>query len=318
MNDQPNIAISFFGLLVAVMIVMGGFAGIAWLASVVSRQRQPRDDQPTRFPAGIPFGLMGVAVALLMVALLGLFMVGFQSQPAPPRPPMPPMEVMKELAPVPLRVPVERVDQRQSSPEQIPGFAEAPTTAERPLATATPATDDKPLPDWTKSELTVLVDAQIPDVLLVQKSRPCATEVEAVGEVSSRAIFALKQRLAASYPGIDLWPMPVEVFQTHSFKQQFVQRKMHNFGSFEEPMFVAYVQFEDAPGIREPIIEAWQATQTDGLVKRYGIGFAIMTLSLAGISAALRASSSSSDKSRHRAAAIAIVLAVGVIAMFIA
>ena len=164
----------------------------------------------------------------------------------------------------------------------------------------------------------MLVDAQIPDVLLVRNSRPSATEIEAVTEARALAIIALRQRLAESYPDIASWTMPVAVFESHSFKKQFVQRKMHNFGSFEEPMFVAYVQFEDAPGIREPIIEAWQATQTDGLVKRYGIGFAIMTLSLAGISAILRASSSSVGPRRHRTVLIAIALAVLVAALTVA
>ena len=316
MNAQPNISVSFFGLLIVVMIVMGSFAGIAWLGHLVRRQQQSRDDQPTRFPSSIQFGLVGVAAALLIVAFLGLFVAGFKSQPAVPQSPMPPMEVARELAPLPQEVRIERVDQHQSSPERIP-LASEPATAERPLPTTPPAQPDKPLPEWTKHELTVLVDAQIPDVLLVRKSRPSATEAEAVTEARALAIVAMKQRLAPQYPEIESWPMPVQVFRTHAIKQEFVERKLHNFGSFEEPMFVAYVQFEDAPGIREPIIADWQASRMESLVQRFGIGFAIMTLSLAALSAGLRAFSSGVGQSRHRATAIAIALAVAVAALFV-
>jgi hypothetical protein len=198
------------------------------------------------------------------------------------------------------RITIEGEDGAKPSSENV--------TAE---AAPQPKTDR---PAWTAETEKVRKPGQIPDVLLVRKSELCANEAEAVREATALAIAALKRRLEETYPQMATWQMSEAAFRKHSQKQQFVEQQLHDFKSFEETMFTAFIQFEDSPQVRESLVHEWQLASVDQRIKFYGLGAGLAALGLGFVSSVLRIIGSEAGPSRQRAivAAVAIAAVAGV------
>lgn len=194
------------------------------------------------------------------------------------------------------RVTVEREDGAKPSTENV--------TAE---ATPQPKTDR---PAWTAETEKVRNPGHIPEVLLVRNSELCANEAEAVREATALAIAALKRRLEETYPQMATWHMSEAAFRKHSQKQQFVEQQLHDFKSFEETMFTAFIQFEDSPQVRESLVHEWQLASVDQRIKFYGLGAGLAALGLGFVSSVLRIIGSAAGPSRQRAIVAALTIAV--------
>lgn len=179
------------------------------------------------------------------------------------------------------------------------------TTSENPEATDR---DSERLPAWTKKEQTVLDAGEVPRVLFVETSGLYSTQDEAMAEAMKNSISKFRSRLAETYSKLAVQPVPESIFRNVSMQKVHIEKRMHSFGAYEEPMYRVYLQYLDSAEAREPVIEAWKSTFSSNRALQFGIGFGAMAALLGVVSAALRALSAAKG-SRSRAVMTALAFA---------
>lgn len=164
------------------------------------------------------------------------------------------------------------------------------------------------LPPWTKKKQTVIETGEVPHVLFVETSGLYSTQEEAMAEAMKNAISKFKLRLAETYSKLASQPVPENTFRNASMKQVYIEKRMHSFGAYEEPMYRVYLQYLDSAEAREPVIEAWKSTFASNRAMQYGVGFGVLAALLGVVSAGLRAISAAKG-SRGRAVMTALAFA---------
>ena len=162
---------------------------------------------------------------------------------------------------------------------------------------------------WTQRRKTILVDGAVPTVHFVEESGLFATQEEAIAEATAKSLQLLKNRFMETYDNLKDGDIPKDQFVAVSQKDLFVENRILKVGSFEEPMYRAFIKFEDSPHVREPIIEALEQTAVSGRVRIYVIGMAGVALALAFVSSVLRIITAEPSR-RSRAIVMATTLAV--------
>ena len=127
-------------------------------------------------------------------------------------------------------------------------------------------------------------------------------------EAMQQAIGKFRSRLAETYSNLAVQPVPEKIFRAASMKQVHVEKRMHSFGAYEEPMYRVYLQYLDSAETREPVIEAWKSTFAGNRAIQYGVGFGVLAALLGVVSAGLRAVSAAKG-SRGRAVMTALAFA---------
>jgi hypothetical protein len=168
--------------------------------------------------------------------------------------------------------------------------------------------DSELLPSWTKRAQTVLETGEVPRVIFVETSGLYSSEEEAMAEATKNAIGKFRSRLAETWSKLAVQPVPENIFRDASFQQVYVEKRMHSFGAYEEPMYRAYLQYLDSAEAREPVIEAWKSTFASNRALQFGIGFGALAALLGVVSAGLRALSAAKG-SRGRAVMTALAFA---------
>ena len=171
--------------------------------------------------------------------------------------------------------------------QPLPAFTAESSLFEAGFAAASDDSDStsenpKRLPSWTKHEQTVLATGEVPRVLFVETSGLYSTQDEAMSEAMKNALGKFRSRLAETYSDLAVQPMPENIFRNASMQQVHVEKRMHSFGAYEEPMYRVYLQ--------------------------YGIGFGVLAALLGVVSAVLRAVSATAG-SRGRAIMTALAFA---------
>lgn len=163
-------------------------------------------------------------------------------------------------------------------------------------------------PLWTKNKETIIATGEVPRVLFVETSGLYSTQEEAFAEATQNAISKFRSRLSETYRKLAVQPLPERIFQDASMQQVFIEKRMHSFGTYDEPMYRVYLQYMDSAETREPVIEAWKGTFASNRAMQYGIGFGVLTALLGVVSAGLRAVSAVKG-SRGRAVMTALAFA---------
>ena len=147
-----------------------------------------------------------------------------------------------------------------------------------PEKTASKETDNDSTqpPNWTKDKENTLTTGEVPHVLFVETSGLYSTQEEAMAEAMKNAISNFRSRLAATYSKLAVQPVPESVFRESSVQEFYVEKRMHSFGIYEEPMYRVYLQYMDSAEAREPVIEAWKSTFSSNQATRFGIGFGVL------------------------------------------
>jgi len=263
-----------------VLIIFGmlGLGAFIAFAGAMQRQRGRDDDDPQKRLRQLPNGMsllmmLGALVAVAVGLLVMLFFVG---SPVP-MPGVPVTETAIEI----------RAEPRTTT--QVEG---TPTAA----ADKKPAPDPE-LPEWARLSVQMVRPGLVPEMLFVCKSKLCVTEEEAQREALIEARSVLKQRMAGAYPKMNWALIPESVFRQYSQRQTYVQRRMHDFKTFESEMFTAYIQFEDSPQVRENIIAEWERSDLATRIEEYILIGGATILGLGGLSGALRFAASRSRRS---------------------
>ena len=168
--------------------------------------------------------------------------------------------------------------------------------------------DSTQLPLWTKDKETTLTTGEVPHVLFVETSGLYSTQEEAMAEAMKNALSNFRSRLAGTYSKLAIQPVPESVFRESSVQEFYVEKRMHNFGIYEEPMYRVYLQYMDSAEAREPVIEAWKRTFSSNQATQFGIGFGALAALLGVLSAGLRAVSAAKG-SRGRVTMTALAFA---------
>ena len=163
-------------------------------------------------------------------------------------------------------------------------------------------------PNWTKDKETTLTTGEVPHVLFVETSGLYSTQEEAMAEAMKNALSNFRSRLAGTYSKLAIQPVPESVFRESSVQEFYVEKRMHSFGIYEEPMYRVYLQYMDSAEAREPVIEAWKRTFSSNQATRFGIGFGALAALLGVLSAGLRAVSAAKG-SRGRVTMTALAFA---------
>lgn len=166
----------------------------------------------------------------------------------------------------------------------------------------------KSLPSWTKRKQTILESGEVPTVLFVETSGLYSTQEEAMAEATKHAVENFRSRLAETYRKLAVQPVPEHIFKEASLQKFHVEKRMHSFGTYEEPMYRVYLEYLDSAAAREPVIEAWKSTFASNRAMQYGIGFGVLAALLGVVSAGLRAVSAAKG-SRGRAVMTALAFA---------
>lgn len=129
-----------------------------------------------------------------------------------------------------------------------------------------------------------------------------------MAEATKKAISKFRSRLAETYRKLAVQPVPENIFQDASVQKVHIEKRMHSFGSYEEPMYRVYLEYLDSAATREPVIEAWKSTFASNRAMQYGVVFGLFAVGLGAISAGLRAVSAAKG-SRGRAVMTALAFA---------
>jgi hypothetical protein len=302
-------AVSVVGLLV--LMVFGTIA-VAFVVLLV-RVFSPRDAVPHRemhMPHRHRSGA-GPAVATLLAGfvLLGLLLVG--SWTAARR------EVAQPAATVTIVHPSQRTvvhsERIETVPEEAPLGSDAVPEDAAELTVGVPEDgipDNSGLPEWTGTPERTLMKGQVPTVRRVVQSGLYATQDEATQAAMQQVQSELRGRLSANYPQLASWIIPLETINVHSVKQQYVEVRQTQFGDVSEPMYQVWLQYEDSPHVRDPIIAEWERSAVDGRSTLYVAGAGLLALLLGTVSAGTRMLIAPRG-SKGRAAFATVALGVG-------
>lgn len=317
-----QMAVSFIGLIVLIFVVALAVAFVV----VVVRVFSPRDDAPhrgTHMPHRHRSGA-GPVVALLLagVVLLGLLVVGSWvtvakvevAQPATAT------DVVGET-----QVAVVRSERIEAVPEGgewetegVPedGMWETEDGTVRIAAVTEDGGSAVPsLPEWTSIPEKTLAAGQVPTVRRVVQSGLYATQDEASRAAMRLVQSELRTRLSASYPQFASWTIPLKTIETHCVKQKYVGVRQTQFGEVSEPMYQVWLQYEDSPHVRDPIIAEWERSAVDGRSKLYIAGAGLLALLLGTVSAGTRMLiAPKGSKGRAAFATVALGLGTGLAA----
>jgi hypothetical protein len=144
------------------------------------------------------------------------------------------------------------------------------------------------LPAWTHEPETTLVAGQVPTVRRVVSSGLYATQDEATQAACLKVQNELRSRLAPSYPQLADWTIPQPTLQMHCIRQTHVEVRETQFGQFKEPMYQVWLQYEDSPHVREPIVAEWERSAVDGRTVLFAAGAGLAALFLGTVSAGVR------------------------------
>lgn len=163
-------------------------------------------------------------------------------------------------------------------------------------------------PLWTKKKETTVATGEVPHILFVETSGLYSTQEEAMAEAMKNSISKFRSRLAETYSKLAVQPVPENIFRNVSMQKVHIEKRMHSFGAYEEPMYRVYLQYLDSAEAREPVIEAWKSTFSSNRALQFGIGFGALAALLGVVSAGLRALSAAKG-SRGRAIMTALAFA---------
>lgn len=268
---------------------------LLWMILRTLTGRSHRSHQPAAEHSPTPHPRSVLAPMLLFVSLLvaGVVMVGVLT--------LAPYQMVQEDSPMTAMhdpAPVALVD---TSTEEVGSAATEQASNETDSDSVQP-------PLWTKNKETIIATGEVPRVLFVETSGLYSTQEEAFAEAKQNAISKFRSRLSETYRKLAVQPLPERIFQDASMKQVFIEKRMHSFGTYDEPMYRVYLQYMDSAETREPVIEAWKGTFASNRAMQYGIGFGVLTALLGVVSAGLRAVSAVKG-SRGRAVMTALAFA---------
>lgn len=317
--------VSYIGLLIFGIIAIVALSFLAMiLRSLTGRTHRGHQPAGEGNPAAHPRSVL--APVLLFVGLLvaGVVMVGFLTVvPYQMRGSSGPVSAQYESNDVEFLTD-ESVHEVQGDIPASPSGTEESEGEERDTIlvgdnSQTASDAPKSLPSWIKREQTILATGEVPTVLFVETSGLYSTQEEAMTEAMKNAISQFRSRLAKTYRKLAVQPVPEKIFKDASMKQVFIEKRMHSFGAYEEPMYRVYLQYMDSAAAREPVIEAWKSTFSSNRAIQYGVVFGIFAVGLGVVSAGLRAVSAAKG-SRGRAVMTALAFAgLGLVGlMFIA
>lgn len=195
-------------------------------------------------------------------------------------------------------------------PVPQPGDKTEPASERSETAVADEGRETDPLPEWTAVPEKTLADGHVPTVRRVIRSGLYATEEEARHVAYAKVESDLRSRLASSYPALAGWKIPHQTLMAHSIRENHVEVRDMKFGEFQEPMYQVWVQYEDSPHVREPIIAEWNRSAVGGRTILIAAGAGIVALLLGAVSAGFRTLIAPPGH-RGRPALAAAVLGVG-------
>jgi|GEM_PF-1961245 len=279
-------AISIVGLFALMLMGAVGIACVLLLVRAFSPgERTPREhaQMPHRQRSGA-----GPVVALLLagIVLLGLLLVGSWSTVAR-------HETARTVTQTATHVSADMDSQRAGgrserietvSREAVPEDGRADVDVVREDG----AVDDPGLPEWTKTPERTLVEGQVPTVRRVVQSGLYATQEEATRAAALQVQRELRARLSESYPQFASWNIPATTVETYSIKQRYAEERETQFGEFREPMYQVWLQYEDSPHVRDPIIAEWERSAVAGRSQLFVVGAGLLALLLGTVSAGTR------------------------------
>ena len=307
-------SVSFMGLLIFGIL---GVVALSFMATILRTLtgRTHRGHQPAREGSPVAHPRSVLAPVMLFVGLLiaGVVLVGVFT--------LAPYQMKESSSPVSARyksnevelLPDSRVSEDAGDTPESPGVsedsnAETGNTILASDGSETASEAPKSLPSWTKRKQTILASGEVPTVLFVEKSGLYSTQEEAMAEATKHAIDNFRSRLAETYHKLAIQPVPEHIFKEASIQKFHVEKRMHSFGTYEEPMYRVYLEYLDSAATREPVIEAWKSTFASNRAMQYGIGFGVLAALLGVVSAGLRAVSAAKG-SRGRAVMTALAFA---------
>ena len=175
--------------------------------------------------------------------------------------------------------------------------------------------DVSSLPYWTKTVEQTVTAGQVPTVRRVVQSGLYATQDEASRAAMLQVRGDLRARLSESYPQFASWTIPLNTIETHCVKQKYVEVRQIEFGEVSEPMYQVWLQYEDSPHVRDPIIAEWERSAVDGRSRLYVAGAGLLALLLGTVSAGTRMLiAPKGSKGRAAFATVALGLGAGLAA----
>ncbi|MBI1313905.1 hypothetical protein GC176_21640 [bacterium] len=340
-------AISFVGLLILIVVVGVGAAFVLTVTRMLTQRDVEEHVEVVRRPRREP-GLGALTVFLFAGAvLLGLFLLGswvvvrtdHATEWSPPRPgtmgswsvaradhatvtrvasseggvPSPVTVVTAErdqtIPQVPEKLPHETVPETRVVETEDDSSAAA-AVAERGASESDAPANGSGLPAWTQTPEQTLTTGQVPTVRRVIQSGLYASQDEADRVAYQKLQSELRARLAGSYPQLASWTIPQPTLQACCVKQTHVEVRETQFGQYKEPMYQVWLQYEDSPRVREPIVAEWERSAVDGRTFLFASGAGFIALFLGTVSAGVRMMIAPSGR-RGRAALATLALGVG-------
>ena len=311
-------ALSFFGLLA--LIVVGSIA--AAFAVILVRIFSPRDAAPYR-EANMPRrhrSGSGPVVAMLFagVVLLGLLVVGSWVTVARVDTVVVDQSAMRTETVQKAQQGVAHTVRVEAVPEDGRGGSDTVSEGGSVAGDTVPENgwaDASSLPHWTKTAEQTVTTGQVPTVRRVVQSGLYATQDEASRAAMLQVRGELRTRLSEGYPQFASWTIPLNTIETHCVKQKYVEVRQIQFGEVSEPMYQVWLQYEDSPHVRDPIIAEWERSAVDGRSRLYVAGAGLLALLLGTISAGTRMLiAPKGSKGRAAFATVALGLGTGLAA----
>jgi hypothetical protein len=290
--------ISMMGLLVFGLIGLGFLFMLAMiLRTFTGRSHRGHQSVEAGTPVSHPRSMVGFVLLGFGLLVAGVVMVGFLTLTP---------YLVHESAPITASY---ESDHAQSGSTAVVESASIESSVNTTIDLPEEADENSDLlPAWTKREQTVLETGEVPRVLLVETSGLYSTQDEAMAEATRNAIDKFRSRLAETWSKLAVQPVPENIFRDASIQQVHIEKRMHSFGAYEEPMYRVYLQYLDSAQTREPVIEAWKSTFSSNRALQFGIGFGALAALLGVVSAGLRAVSAAKG-SRSRAVMTALAFA---------
>ncbi len=290
---------SFMGLIVFGIVGLGClFVLTMILRTFTGRTHRGHQSGEARSPVSRPRGVLGPVLLGIGLLVAGVVMVGVLT--------LVPYQMKESRGPVSARYEPNDVQPQESITAASVSEKIAHDASGEGSKSASESSES--LPSWTKQEQTILASGEVPTVLFVETSGLYSTQEEAMAEATKQAISKFRSRLAETYRKLAVQPVPENVFQEASVQKVHVEKRMHSFGTYEEPMYRVYLEYIDSAAAREPVIEAWKSTFSSNRALQFGIGFGALAALLGVVSAGLRALSAAKG-SRGRAVMTALAFA---------
>lgn len=272
-------------------LVFGFFAAARMLTSWRIHRAEVRQHAPPPQyrPSGPGIVIAGFLAGCCGFALLGMLVVGWsyvrmegstrEAQVATMQSAtVSPQHVEVAPAPSTLPAPAPATAIGESASETSPSNSTP--------ATASPAQADG-LPAWTKQAEIETRAGMVPTVRITVHSSEWATTEEAEREAMSLALTKFRERLQKQYPDLTL-SISEATFRRYALKESFTEQRTRKFGEFTEPMVVVWMNFEDSPHVREPVVDAVRSVMTQTRTLNLAVLCGVVLFALGSISMLLR------------------------------